>query len=274
MTSPSPRLLPPPPPLTDAAALFLDLDGTLLDIAERPQDVVVAAGLREALARLHARLGGALALVSGRPLAEIDQLSRRLDFAAAGLHGAQLRTPDGRVELPAAAAAAALEPVRAELAAFVPAWPGVLVEDKRDALAVHYRQAPQAADAVRTLAGRWARIAGSGFTLQHGLCVVELRPAGNDKGTAVARLMREAPFAGRVPWMIGDDLTDEHAFHRVNALGGISVVVGARRPSAAHHALDDPPAVRRWLAEAAGLGGTDRDAAHMTWTAPDTRHDA
>lgn len=274
MTSPSPRLLPPPPPLTGAAALFLDLDGTLLDIAERPQDVVVAAGLREALARLHVRLGGALALVSGRPLAEIDQVSGRIDFAAAGLHGAQLRTPDGRVEQPAAAAAAALEPVRAALAQFVPSWPGVLVEDKHDALAVHYRQAPQAATAVQTLAERWARIAGSGFTLQHGLCVVELRPAGNDKGTAVARLMREGPFAGRVPWMIGDDLTDEHAFHRVNALDGVSVVVGARRPSAARHALADPVAVRRWLAEAAGIDVAAGGAADLNWVEPDERHDA
>lgn len=252
MTSAAPAL-PPPPALAIDAALFLDLDGTVLDIAGRPQDVVFRADLAEALAVLHRRLDGALALVSGRPLADIDRLSGRSDFAAAGLHGAQLRRPDGRIEQPSATAATALDPVRAELAIFVREWPGVLIEDKSDALAVHYRQAPRAAAAVQTLAKRLARIAGSGFTLQHGRRVIELRPAGHDKGTALARLMREVPFAGRLPWMIGDDLTDEAAFQRVNALGGVSIVAGSRRPSAARHALDDPPAVRRWLGEAAAI---------------------
>lgn len=246
--------LPPPPALAADAALFLDLDGTLLDFALRPQDVVVAAGLREALQRLHVRLGGALALVSGRPLADIDRLSGLPQLAAAGLHGAQVRTPAGVVEQ-APPPAAGLDPVRAHLRGFAERWPGVLVEDKHDALALHYRAAPHAQAAVEAIAADLLRIAGSGFALQHGNRVVELRPAGSDKGTAVVRLLGEPPFAGRLPWMIGDDLTDEHAFRRVNALGGRSVIVGPRRPSAARHALAGPDAVRAWLAEAAWAPG-------------------
>ncbi|WP_440222080.1 trehalose-phosphatase [Dokdonella sp. MW10] len=242
--------LPAPPPLPAHAALFLDLDGTLLDFALHPQDVVVADTLRTSLARLRHALGGALALVSGRPVAEIDSL---LDWRghAAGLHGAQWRDGDGDLHALAIAPAALDEARRAALA-FVETLPtGVFIEDKTDALALHYRLAPEAAAAVALAADDLLRIAGSGFALQHGNRVIELKPAGVDKGVAIARFMSRAPFEGRTPWMLGDDLTDEHAFRHVNERGGTSVIVGPRRPTDARYALATPQAVRDWLAHAA-----------------------
>lgn len=238
----------PPPPRAEptAIALFLDLDGTLLDFAARPDAVVVENGLRERLQRLHEALGGALALLSGRPLRQIDALLGLPHAAAAGLHGAELRRANGRVsELQPDAAR--LAPLRERARTIAAALSGVLLEDKGAAFALHYRNAPAAAAEVERAARELLRLGGAGFELQAGNCVVELKPAGVDKGVALAALMREAPFAGRVPWMFGDDFTDEHAFARVNELGGVSVVVGARRPTVARHALADPAAARAWL---------------------------
>ncbi|MFC4820738.1 trehalose-phosphatase [Dokdonella ginsengisoli] len=237
----------PPPPALATGALFLDLDGTLLDFAERPDAVVVEAGLRTALQRLHDARDGALALLSGRPLQQIDALLALPHAAAAGLHGAQLRRPDGHVSV-LRPDPAHLERLRAHARALVAGLPGVLLEDKGAALALHYRNVPDAETAVRRAADDLLQVAGAGFALQPGNRVVEIKPAGVDKGTALLALMQAPPFAGRVPWMLGDDFTDEHAFEQANRLGGISVIVGARRPTRARHALADPAAVRRWLA--------------------------
>jgi trehalose 6-phosphate phosphatase len=239
--------LPDPPAFGTDAALFLDLDGTLLDFAARPADVIIEQGLPDMLARLHAALGGALAIVSGRSLAEIDALSGMPYLAAAGLHGAQIRDAHGHIEF-APASAGTLDAVRQHTIALTERMPGVLIEDKIDAIALHYRAVPELASAVELASFELLRIAGSGYTLQHGNHVVELKSASCDKGTAIDALMDKAPFSGRVPWMVGDDLTDEHAFLRVNARGGFSVIVGDRRPSIANHALPGPDAVRRWLA--------------------------
>lgn len=237
----------PPRAALATAALFLDLDGTVLDFAERPDAVVIEAGLREALRRLHDALDGALALLSGRPLQQIDALLGLPYAAAAGLHGAELRRPDGRVSV-LRPDAARLETLRGHARTLAAGLPGVLLEDKGTALALHYRSVPEAETAVRRAADDLLRVAGAGFALQPGNRVVEIKPAGVDKGTALVALMQALPFAGRVPWMLGDDLTDEHAFEEANRLGGISVIVGARRPTRARHALADPDAVRRWLA--------------------------
>lgn len=239
----------PPPARADAttAALFLDLDGTLLDLAARPDAVVVDAALRATLRSLHDAFGGALAIVSGRPLRGIDELTGLPGIAAAGLHGAELRHADGRTDA-VAADAARLARLREHARALASELPGVLVEDKGVAIALHWRNAPQAETAVLRLAGELLREAGPAFELQRGRCVAEVKPAGRDKGDALAALMREAPFAGRRPWMLGDDLTDEHAFACANELGGVSVVVGTRRPTLARHALADPAAARAWLA--------------------------
>ncbi len=208
--------------------------------------------VRRSLAALQRRLDGAVAIVSGRPLADIDALCGRdlAGLAAAGLHGLEWRSSEGRVETAACAhprMAAALE--RALLR--VQGLDGVLVENKRAALALHFRGAPDAAAQVRTIAGELADLAGPEFRLQAGDHVIELRPRGRNKGDAIGQWMRDPPFAGRRPWMVGDDLTDEHAFDFVNRRHGISVVVGARRPTAARFSLRDPAATRAWLAAAA-----------------------
>jgi trehalose 6-phosphate phosphatase len=238
----------PAPPETGADtgwALFLDVDGTLLDIACHPDDVHVDPRLHDDLARLHANLGGALALLSGRTLSQLDALFDWNHRVAAGLHGAELRMPDGSERI--TGDAAAFTQVRSHAAHLVAATQGVMLEDKRLALALHYRHAPAARVAAEHIAQRLLQEAGEDFALQRGDHVFELKPAGVDKGRALAALMQDAPFHGRTPWMLGDDLTDEDAFRHVNANGGISVIVGARRPTGAHYALDGPATVRAWL---------------------------
>lgn len=238
----------PAPPESGADvdwALFLDVDGTLLDFAGHPDCVEVDARLHDDLACLRARLDGALALLSGRTLSQLDALFDWNHQAAAGLHGAELRTPDGGVQT--IGDAAAFVQARSRAADLVAATQGVLLEDKRLALALHYRRAPAAREAAEQIAQTLLHEVGGSHVLQHGDHVIELKPAGVDKGRALAALMRGAPFCGRTPWMLGDDLTDEHAFRHVNANGGISVVVGARRPTEARFALRDPAAVRAWL---------------------------
>jgi trehalose 6-phosphate phosphatase len=238
----------PAPPATGADtgwALFLDVDGTLLDIACRPDDVHVDPRLLDDLQRLRDRLGGAVALLSGRTLSQVDALFDWNRHVAAGLHGAELRGPDGHAHITGDAVAFAR--IRAHAIDLVAAAQGVMLEDKRLALALHCRDAPTSCDAAERIARTLLREAGGHYVLQRGDHVFELKPAGVDKGRALAALMRAAPFRGRTPWMLGDDLTDEDAFRHVNANAGVSVIVGARRPTEARYALDDPAAVRAWL---------------------------
>lgn len=238
----------PAPPETGADAgwaLFLDVDGTLLDLAHHPDLVEIDARLHHDLALVRARLDGAVALLSGRPLAQLDDLFDWRGHPAAGLHGAELRTPDGRERITGDDAAFAQ--IRARAAALVAATPGLILEDKRRAIGLHYRHAPAARDAAERIAHALLGDAGKDYALQLGDHVIELKPAGMDKGRALLALTQQAPFRGRTPWMLGDDLTDEDAFRHVNAIGGVSVVVGARRPTEARYALDDPAAVRAWL---------------------------
>ena len=239
--------LPTPPEVGADAdwALFLDVDGTLLDLACDPDGVEVDARLHDDLARMRAHLGGALALLSGRPLKQLDALFDWDHHVAAGLHGAELRTPDGRRHVTGDAAAFAQ--VRSRAAALVTAAHGVKLEDKHLALALHYRHVPSARATAEGIAHTLLQDAGENYAVQRGDHVIELKPAGVDKGRALAALMTESPFRGRAAWMLGDDLTDEDAFRRVNASGGVSVVIGARRPTEARYALADPAAVRAWL---------------------------
>ena len=236
----------PRPPLpADDWALFLDVDGCLLDFADRPDAVAVPDALRAAITALAARLEGALALVSGRSLATLDRLFAPLRLPAAGLHGLERRTVDGRVvDVPPPAPL--LEKVRRDARRVADKFPGALVEDKGAALALHWRQAPAAADALHAFAEAalpWLQ----GYRLQPGDHVVELRPASADKGDAIAAFMQEAPFAGRRPVFAGDDLTDEHGFAIVDARDGLSVLVGGRKGSAARYGLRDPADLRAWL---------------------------
>lgn len=236
----------PLPPRVDLAvvALFVDIDGTLLDIAARPDAVVVDAALRSTLRELHARLGGALVPISGRKLAEIDALLGLPIGNAAGLHGAELRDAGGHV---ASMQNPSLASARVRMRELAPATPGLLVEDKGAAIAFHYRGAPNAEAEVRRIAAELLDEAGPDYELLEGRRVIELKLRHADKGSALNTLMHAPPLAGRTPWMVGDDVTDEDAFEQANALGGVSVLVGHRRPTAARHSLESPAAVRQWL---------------------------
>ncbi|KAF1692170.1 trehalose-phosphatase [Pseudoxanthomonas jiangsuensis] len=244
----------PAPPLLDAScALFLDVDGTLIDFDPDPASVRLLPQVREAIGRIGDRLGGAVALVSGRPLAQLDALFAPLRLPAAGLHGHQFRaTAEAEAEIPADTSAF-LHELHGRAAHLAAAHPGVLVEDKGVSLALHWRQAPEHATTVHGFARE--AIAGlPGYRLQPGDHVVEFVPAGADKGRALERMMARAPFAGRVPVFVGDDLTDEFGFAAANCGGGWSVRVGTREPSHASHALADTRAVHAWLIANAAQG--------------------
>ncbi len=233
-----------PPTPADDWALFLDVDGCLLEFSDTPDGVCVPPGLPARLDALAQRLGGALALVSGRTLAGLDRLFAPLRLPAAGLHGLERRHQGVHVASPAAPVA--LADVREQALRLADRHPGAVVEDKGAAIALHWRLAPHAAaDFSVFAAGALARL--PGYRLQHGNQVVELRPADADKGDAIAAFLDEAPFRGRLPVFAGDDLTDEHGFEIVNARGGLSVLVGAREPSVARWHLDGIGAVHEWL---------------------------
>lgn len=240
---------PPPAPSIDWA-YFLDVDGTLIDIAERPDAITVDAGLLELIARLHRASGGAVALVSGRALGDLDQRLGALRVPLAGQHGLERRDAAGRLWIHAAPPAAKCSLVEA-LTPVLERNPGLLLEDKGLTLALHYRAAPHLADYAQRLMEDLARGAGADLEVQHGKCVAEVKPAGIDKGTAVTEYLAESPFLGRRPVFIGDDLNDEHAFAEVNKVNGISIKVG-EGSSAARYGLRDVAAVRRWLNQALG----------------------
>lgn len=242
MAADSPR--PQPPPIDRQWALFLDVDGTLLDFAPHPDAVRVPGRLPGLLLALHQRLGGALALISGRPLAALDALLAPARLPAAGLHGLELRT--GTREIAPPPPPDDFDQVLADARALVARRPGSVVEDKGSSIGLHWRDAPIHAAALRRFA-ETALQRLPGYRLQHGNQVVELRPPGADKGDAIAALAQEPPFRGRHPAFVGDDLTDEHGFDVVNARGGTSVLVGARAPSAAGYGLTDTTAVLAWL---------------------------
>lgn len=226
-------------------ALFLDFDGTLVDIAPKPHQVEVTASLRVLLERLQRRLDGALAIVSGRPIADLDQQLLPLQTAAAGEHGAQIRhrpgdAIDGHTELPAPVVAA-MDRLEREL-------PDVLIERKGASVSVHYRAVPaRQADVeqcMQQIVADWPD-----YELLHGKMVVELKPGAVDKGRAIRSLAAQPPFSGRRPVFIGDDTTDEAGFRAVNQLGGVSIRVGHGPDSAALHHLTDVAAVHAWLGQ-------------------------
>jgi len=228
-------------------AFFLDFDGTLVEIADAPDSVVVPGDLAGILARVARKTDGALAVVSGRPISTLDRFLGPPPFPAAGVHGAELRLPDGeRVGL---AAPPSVDKARGVFLEFAARFPRLHFEDKGVALAVHYRGAPELETAVADLARAVAAETLGEMSVQFGKMVVELCPARADKGRALATLTEHAPFRGRRPVAVGDDLTDESMFAAARMLGGIAVRVGANdRTSAATANLSDPSAVRGWLA--------------------------
>ncbi len=224
-------------------AFFLDVDGTLLDFRERPEDVVADVALLALLRHLQTAAGGAVALVSGRMVADLDRIVAPMVLPLGGVHGGDLRYSDGRRDI---AEASSLAEVREVARAVVEAHPGLMLEDKGATLAVHYRQAPDLADEVRRALD--AAVAGRDLMVQRGKMVAEVKSAASHKGTAIAALMRTPPFEGRLPLFMGDDLTDEYGFATTNDLGGCSIKVGgADEPTQARYRLADPQEVRRFM---------------------------
>ena len=234
-------------------ALFLDFDGTLVDIAPTPDSIRVPDRLPALLARLRETLGGAVAIVTGRPIAEIDGFLGAAVPAVAGLHGLERRRPGGAILRPQVRVEA-LRDARARLAEFAAEHPGLLVEDKRYALALHYRLAPALEGRCRELAAALGREL-AGWQVVEGKRVFEIRPRGAAKGAAIEAYMGEAPFRGRVPVFCGDDITDEDGFAAVNALGGASIRVGPRAATRAALQLDTVAELLDWLARLARAGG-------------------
>ena len=226
-------------------ALFLDVDGTLLDIEDHPEGVRATSSLIERLARLSAGLDGALSLISGRPVADVDRIFAPARFAAAGAHGAELRlhTDDPVSSTKTSLPASILEQLRA----FAGSDPGLLLEEKRSGVSLHYRRAPHLEQQCTTLVHRLLPDIEKDFRLIAGKMVFEFAPVAHNKGAAIGEMMQRQPFAGRSPVFVGDDVTDEDGFRAVNALGGITIRVGGSAGSEATYSLPDVAAVHRWL---------------------------
>ncbi|MGH8174790.1 MAG: trehalose-phosphatase [Steroidobacter sp.] len=227
-------------------ALFLDVDGTLLEIAPTPQAVHVPESLKLLLNTLCVRLDGALALISGRSIENLDQLFAPHRYCASGVHGCERRVASGAMLRPEISARS-LATARSALTAFVQAREGLLLEDKGYGLAVHFRLAPHLHDEVHEQMAVMLQHLGPDFRLQAGKFVFEIRPAHWSKGTSVSAFMQEPPFLDRRPVFIGDDVTDEDAFGAVNALDGVSVRVGEASNTIAKYRLAGVAAVHRWL---------------------------
>lgn len=233
-------------------ALFLDFDGTLVEIAPAPDDVRLDRRVGPALDTLSRQLGGALALVSGRPVSFLDQVLDPYMFDAAGLHGAQIRM-EGEIRAQEDVPDAMREATR-DLVRFANSNVGVIIEDKRISIALHWRLAPQLKDEALALIRAIAERMGPSVRLQEGKAVAELVPAGASKGNAITWMMQQAPYAGRLPVFIGDDITDEAGFQAVNALGGLSIRIGDGETCAIHR-LASPTRLRNILLAAAENGG-------------------
>jgi trehalose 6-phosphate phosphatase len=237
------KLSVPPPHLLDHASLFLDFDGTLVEIAERPDAVTVERRLRDLIARLLRCLDGRLAIISGRAAGNICKLFEGLEMTVAGSHGAELRWPDGRIR---SAAAPQYDGVaRTLLQGLMQRYPGILIEEKPLGLALHFRQAPQAEADCREIAQAIA--ARAGLAVQRGKMVIEVKTAGADKGTAVRALMTESPWREGRPLFLGDDDTDEAGFLAAADLGGAGILVGEPRRTAASFHLPGVDGTLAWL---------------------------
>ena len=233
-------------PPADRAALLLDMDGTLLDIAPTPDTVQVPPGLLAALRGLRTALGGAVAIVTGRPIDQVDALLPGAVQAVAGEHGGAIRfVPGGPVVRPALPE----PPVEWTVAAarIVERHPGAMLEQKQRGFVFHYRAVPEAGPALHEAARALVAPLADRFQVMSALMAWEVRPRGADKGSAVAALMAEAPFAGRLPIFIGDDVTDEDGMAAARALGGAGLRVDRWFGTAG--------GVRRWLGAAAAMPG-------------------
>lgn len=241
----TPASLPLPRP-GERWALFLDVDGTLLELVATPDQTEVAPPVLDLLERLRSSLDTAVALVSGRSLDTLDRLFEPLRLPAAGLHGLERRSAHGgivREEVPAAPLAHA----RAVLGDLAEKNPGLMLEDKGSTLALHYRQAPSEEETVHEHLHALARELGEPFHVQTGKMVAEIKSRAACKGRSIAAFLEEEPFAGRIPVFVGDDRTDEDGFATVNERGGISVRVGDGAPTRARFRIASVAELRTWL---------------------------
>ncbi len=226
------------------SAFFFDVDGTLVDLQPHPDDVRADLDLTKLLSHLHLRCHGALAFVSGRRLSDLDRIFAPLHYTCVGLHGAEIRFPDGTKHH---TSAQIMDHARPALRLYVAQHPGLFLEDKGATLAVHFRARPDLSADVIACLNQFAP--GDDIAVQEGKAVAELKPTAYDKGSAILSLMKLPPFAGRTPVFFGDDLTDEFGFAAINALGGCSVRIGAAEtPTDAQAHLENPQALRALLA--------------------------
>lgn len=226
-------------------ALFLDVDGTLLEIQDHPGDVRADPELVELLQQLLMHLNGALALISGRSIAEIDRIFDNVHFPAVGAHGAEMREANSVLEAPPSS------PLPAHLleriTKLVDNHDGLLLEQKKGGVSLHYRRAPELAATCRALVFEVMAELESDFRLIDGKMVFEIAPRQHNKGEAIRQLLKSREFEQRQPVFIGDDITDEDGFEVVNALQGISIRIGASSATAAQFALGSVADVRQWL---------------------------
>src|SRR6201747_1452491 len=244
-------------PHLSECALLLDIDGTLLDFAPTPREVWVPPGLAKTMNRLLQRTSGALALVSGRSLNDIDLIFAPSEFPAVGGHGAEMRIMVDN-ESVATHAPPLDKELKKRLAAIAQLSPGILLEDKGYSLALHYRLAPHGEKAIyEAVSLIRADLPNAPIEVLPGKCVCEIKHAGFNKATGVPELMMQEPFRGRRPFFIGDDVTDESVFAVMPDLGGLAFSVGRRAKGVAGH-FDAPSDVREFLAH---LLDDERDAA-------------
>ncbi len=235
----------------DALALFLDMDGTLLEISDRPESVVVPPELPGILTRAASCLGGALAVISGRAIGDIDRLLAPLVLPASGQHGSEMRMVRDGPMIRRATESIPL-PLRLQVAEIAAAIPGVQFEDKGQTLAVHYRRAPDKSAVLKPRLQALVAASGKRLVLIHGRKVFEVRDACWSKGSAVDDFMRLPPFMGRMPVFIGDDISDEDGFMAAEALGGMALPVGRIHRARRETAFETPGDVRAWLKTLAG----------------------
>lgn len=235
----------PPIELLRGASLFLDFDGTLVEIAPRHDAVQVSSELRELLVELRERLDGRVAILTGRSAENVERLIEPLLLAIGGHHGLETRNAQGSaaIERPPI-----LDEMLRELRQLERDHPGVLIEEKPLGIAIHYREAPEAEEACRTAVEEAARR--SGLEVQPGKMVLELKPEGGNKGLALRRLLDQPPFAGTIPVFLGDDLTDEPGFAAAQELGGAGILIGDRSPTAADYRLESVEEALAWLRQA------------------------
>src|SRR5258708_5616467 len=247
---PSPDLVPAASELAkrlDECAILLDIDGTLLDLAPTPREVWVPPGLSKTLNRLIEQTSGALALVSGRSLNDIDLIFAPDQYPAVGGHGAEMRLSTDS-EAVATHAPPMDKELKRRLAAIAKLSPGILLEDKGYSLALHYRLAPHAEKAIyEAVSLIRADLPNAPIEVLPGKCVCEIKHSGFNKATGVVELMTHEPFKGRRPIFIGDDVTDESVFAIMPDFGGLAFSVGRRAHGVAGH-FDEPRDVREWLA--------------------------